>query len=521
VHIGEHAAKNPGRPAVIMAESGEQLSFAELDARSNRLAHLFRAKGIGVGGHLAILLENQLRYFEVAWAAQRAGLYYTPISWHLGADEAAYIIRDCGAQALVTSAKFAQLMDAMKPDLKGLPVLLSIGGGVDGFYEYETAVNGFSPEPISDETEGGWMFYSSGTTGRPKGIKRDLPDVPFGAVDDGLTLLLQHAYGFGEHTRYLCPAPLYHAAPMGWTTTTQRLGGTVIVMERFDPLEALRCIEKYAITEAQFVPTHFVRMLKLTEGERGRYDISSLRTAVHAAAPCPVEVKRQMLDWWGPIIHEYYAGSEGVGMCAIGPEDWLTHPGSVGKAVRGVVHIVGEDGTDQLTGEVGQIWFETDRRFEYHNDKSKTAEAWNDRGWGTIGDVGYLDEEGYVYLTDRISHMIISGGVNIYPQEVEDVLIVHPSVADAAVIGVFDAEMGEVVKAVVQAVPTARVSDVLAEELIAYCRERIAHFKCPRSVDFVEELPRLPTGKLLKRKLRDQYAAVGRAEPSRVLELKE
>jgi acyl-CoA synthetase (AMP-forming)/AMP-acid ligase II len=355
------------------------------------------------------------------------------------------------------------------------------------------------------------MFYSSGTTGRPKGIKRDLPKVGFGQSEEALVMLLRGAYGFGADTRYLCPAPLYHAAPMGWTISTQRIGGTVVLMKRFDPLETLRFIDRYRITEAQFVPTHFVRMLKLSDEERLRYDLSSLRTVVHAAAPCPIEVKAKMLEWWGPKIHEYYAGSEGVGMCAIGPEEWLAHPGSVGKAVRGVVHIVGEEGQDLPTGEVGQIWFETESRFEYHNDAAKTAEAWNDRGWGTIGDVGYLDDEGYLYLTDRVSHMIISGGVNIYPQEVEDALILHPKVSDAAVIGVPDPDMGEAVKAVVQLDPAFDASDALAEELIAFCRERIAHFKCPRSVDFVDQLPRLPTGKLLKRKLRDRYARGGQA----------
>jgi len=511
VPLGQHAAKHPDKPAVIMAESGEQLSFGELDARSNRLAQLFRARGIGVGGHIAILLDNHLRYFEIAWAAQRAGIYYTPISWHLGPEEAGYILHDCGAQALVTASRFSELVGQAKDVVEALPVRLSIGGSIDGFESYEAAVEAYPPDPISDEAEGAWMFYSSGTTGRPKGIKRDLPGVGFGEVEEALVMLLRGAYGFGEHTRYLCPAPLYHAAPMGWTISTQRIGATAVVMERFDPLEALRFIEQFRITEAQFVPTHFVRMLKLTDEERGRYDLSSLRAVVHAAAPCPVEVKQRMLDWWGPKIYEYYAGSEGVGMCAIGPEDWLAHPGSVGKAARGIVHIVGEKAEDLPPGEVGQIWFETDTRFEYHNDPAKTAEAWNDRGWGTIGDVGYLDEQGYLYLTDRVSHMIISGGVNIYPQEVEDALIVHPSVADAAVIGVPDPEMGEAVKAVVQVSPPAEATTALAGELIAFCRERIAHFKCPRSVDFVEELPRLATGKLLKRKLRDRYQGVGKS----------
>ncbi len=505
--IHEHAANHPDKPAVIMASSGETVSYRELDERSNRLAQLFRARGIGVGGHVAILLDNHARYYEVAWAAQRAGLYLTPINWHLGADEAGYIVRDCGADALVTSARFAELVGEMGEAIDGVGTKLSIEGTLPGFEAYEDALERSKSEPIPDESEGSWMFYSSGTTGRPKGIKQALSGAGFGEVASPIEMLLRGVYGFGDHTRYLCPAPLYHAAPLGWTCTTQRIGGTVVVMERFDPEDALSCIERFGITEAQFVPTHFVRMLKLDEVARGRHDLSTLRTAVHAAAPCPVEVKRQMIDWWGPKIYEYYAGSEGVGLTAIGPEEWLAHPGSVGKAVLGIAHILDEEGVEQPPGEIGQIWFETDSRFEYHNDSAKTAEAWNDRGFGTIGDVGYLDEEGFLYLTDRISHMIISGGVNIYPQEVEDALIVHPSVADAAVIGVPDAEMGEAVKAVVQVAEGVDATEELGAALIAFCRDRIAHFKCPRSVDFVEELPRLPTGKLLKRKLRDQYAA--------------
>ena len=503
--IDQHAERHPDKPAVIIAETGEQVTYAEMSERSKRLAQLFRGEGIGVGGHVAVLLDNHVRYFEIVWAALRAGIYFTPINWHLGAEEASYIVRDCGAEAVVTSAKFAGLMSEMAEATEGLSCRLSIDGPIDGFDAYEEALAAHPPEPVADETEGAWMFYSSGTTGRPKGILQPLPGKPLGETEIGLIQLMRHAYGFTGESRYLCPAPLYHAAPTGWSTSTQRFGGTVVVMERFDAQEALRFIESYRITEAQFVPTHFVRMLKLDEEHRVRHDLSSLRAAIHAAAPCPVGVKHQMLEWWGPRIHEYYAGSEGVGMCAIGPEDWLDHPGSVGRAVSGIVHIVGEDGIELPAGEIGQIWFETESRFEYHNDAAKTSEAWDQRGWGTIGDVGYLDDDGYLFLTDRVSHMIISGGVNIYPQEVEDTLIVHPDIEDAAVIGVPDEDMGEAVKAIVQLVPGKSPSDERANALIAFCRARIAGFKCPRSVDFVDELPRLPTGKLLKRKLRDQY----------------
>jgi acyl-CoA synthetase (AMP-forming)/AMP-acid ligase II len=304
---------------------------------------------------------------------------------------------------------------------------------------------------------------------------------------------------------YLCPAPLYHAAPLGWSSVAQRLGGTVVVMERFDPVRALELIEEHRVTHAQFVPTHFVRMLKLTEEERRAHDLSSLQMVVHAAAPCPVEVKRQMLEWWGPIIHEYYAGSEGNGFCAIAPDQWLAHPGSVGVPMVGKVHIVDDDGRELGPNEIGQVWFESDLRFEYHKDPQNTASVHNDRGWSTLGDIGYLDDDGFLYLTDRASHMIISGGVNIYPQEVENQLVMHPAVADVAVIGVPNADMGEEVKAVVVPVGGVAATDDTAADLIAYCRDRLAHYKCPVTVDFVDDLPRLPTGKLLKRELRTRY----------------
>jgi fatty-acyl-CoA synthase len=318
-------------------------------------------------------------------------------------------------------------------------------------------------------------------------------------------LLIGQLYGFSSNTVYLCPAPLYHAAPLGWSTGAQRLGGTVVLMEKFDAKRTLEVIEKRRVTHAQFVPTHFVRLLKLSDAERHAHDLSSLEMIVHAAAPCPVDVKRRMIDWWGPIIHEYYAGSEGNGYCAIGPDQWLAHPGSVGIPMIGNVHIVDDNGDELPTGNVGQVWFESDLRFEYHNDAEKTASVYDNRGWSTLGDIGHVDQDGFLYLTDRASHMIISGGVNIYPQEVENLLVMHPAVADVAVIGVPNAEMGEEVKAVVQLVQGVSADDDTASVLMAYCRERIAHYKCPVSVDFVDGLPRLPTGKLLKRDLRSLY----------------
>jgi len=493
------------RPAVVMAGSGETITHGELEARSRRLAQLLHARGLRPGDHLAVLLENHPRYFEVFWAAMRSGLYLTPINWHLKAEEAGYIVEDCGATAVVTSAALAGVAADLGPHLAGVDVRLAVDGPVPGFERYEDAVAEHAAEPLDEEVEGAWMFYSSGTTGRPKGILQPLSGAPFGSALPALATAMQLMWGFSGDTRYLCPAPLYHAAPLGWTTSVQRLGGTAVVMERFDAEEALALIERHRITHAQLVPTHFVRMLKLPEERRRAYDLSSLQLAIHAAAPCPVEVKEQMLEWWGPIVHEYYAGSEGNGLCAIGPEEWLEHRGSVGRPIGATVHILDEEGNELPPGEPGQVWFESGTVFEYHNDPAKTASAFNDKGWSTLGDVGYLDEDGYLYLTDRISHMIISGGVNIYPQEVENLLTMHPAVADVAVIGVPDPEMGEQVKAVVQPADPSQAGPELEAELIAACRERLAGYKCPKSVDFVDELPRLPTGKLLKRELRQRY----------------
>ena len=502
---GAHAATKPDATAVVMAGSGEVVTYAQLDERSKRLAQLFSAAGLRRGDHVAILLENHPRYFEVYWAAQRSGLYTTPINWHLKAEETGYIIADCGASALITSAAMRQVIEGLGDDLDKVTTKLVIDGEIPGFQSYEDAIASFPAEPLTDEIEGSFMFYSSGTTGRPKGIKPPLADTPFGSAAGPLAMMMQFIFGFTDDSVYLCPAPLYHAAPLGWSTMVQRLGGTVVVMEKFDPEHALELIERYHVTQAQFVPTHFIRMLKLPEEQRTAHDVSSLKAAIHAAAPCPIEVKQQMLAWWGPVIHEYYAGSEGNGFSTIGPEEWLAHPGSVGRSILGVVHILDEDGKELPNGEAGQIWFESETRFEYHNDPTKTANAFNERGWSSLGDVGYLDDEGYLYLTDRISHMIISGGVNIYPQEVENLMAMHPAVADVAVIGVPNADLGEEVKAVVIPSDQAVAGPKLEAELIDYCRQHLAKFKCPATIDFVDELPRLPTGKLLKRQLRDLY----------------
>jgi acyl-CoA synthetase (AMP-forming)/AMP-acid ligase II len=506
MHPGHHAATKGDTPAVVMAGSGEVVTYRELDERSMQLARLLRAAGLERGDHLAILLPNHPRYLEVYWGATRAGLYVTPINWHLKAEEAGYIVEDCDAAALVTSYGLRDVATTMEPHLGKVTTRLVIDGDLDGWQRYEDALAEHPAEPLDEEElEGALMLYSSGTTGRPKGIKPPLEPLPYGEGLAGMVLLMQGLFGFTSDTVYLCPAPLYHAAPLGWSTGVTRIGGTVVVMESFDAARALQAIEDHRITHAQLVPTHFVRMLKLPEAERTAPDLSSLQVAVHAAAPCPIEVKRQMLEWWGPIVHEYYAGSEGNGFCYTSPQDWLDHPGTVGKPVMGVVHVLDEGGTELGVGETGQIWFESPTVFEYHKDREKTAAAFNAQGWSSLGDIGHVDADGFVYLTDRASHMIISGGVNIYPQEVENELAVHPAVADVAVIGVPNDDFGEEVKAVVVAADPSAAGPELGDQLIEHCRQRLAKYKCPVSVDFVDALPRLPTGKLLKRELRQQY----------------
>ncbi len=490
-HLAARARLHPDKPAVVMAGSGLVRTYAELDDRSTRLARVLRDRGLAVGDHLAVLVANEPAFFDAIWAAMRAGLFVTPINWHLAAAEAGYIVRDCDATALVTSPSVADVVAALDPaDLAGISVHLDVA-------TLDAELEAIGPGPVADEREGGWMFYSSGTTGRPKGILPPLPPGDLGAPSF-LTMMLGGMFGFTEDTTYLCPAPLYHAAPAGWSTGVHRIGGTTVVLESFDPIALLEAIERHRVTHVQLVPTHMVRLLKLPAADRERFDLSSLQMVVHAAAPCPVEVKRAFIEWVGPIVHEYYSGSEGIGFAKIGPEEWLAHPGSVGRSMSGAVHVLGPDGAELPVGEEGELWFETQRRFEYHKDPDKTAGVWNEHGWSWLGDVGRVDEGGYLYLTDRAGHMIISGGVNIYPRETEDLLIGHPAVADVAVLGVPDPEMGERVCAFVQLAPGATCS---ADELIAWSRDRLSHYKCPTEVRFLDELPRLPTGKLLKRLL--------------------
>jgi long-chain acyl-CoA synthetase len=501
-----HAAHRPEAPALVLGRSGETTTFAQLEDRSTRLARALRERGLPPAGHIAVLMENNRPYLEILWAAQRSGLHYTAINSHLRSAEVQYVLDDCGATALLSSAAMADVVARL--DLARIPIRISAVGDLDGFERYDEILAATAPGPLEDEQEGREMLYSSGTTGRPKGVRKALPRTPFGDPASAPVQIAQGvaATGAGPGSVYLSPAPLYHAAPLVYSMSMQRLGGTVVVMERFDPQECLELIERHRVTHAQFVPTMFVRMLKLPEEVRARYDVSSLKVALHAAAPCPVPIKRRMIEWWGPILQEYYAGTEDIGSTFITSQEWLAHPGSVGRPSE-ACYIVGEDGEVLPPGQVGVIYFDGGRPFEYHNDPEKTASIRNDRGWRTLNDVGYLDEDGYLYLTDRKAHMIISGGVNIYPQEAENVLVAHPAVADVAVIGVPDDDMGESVKAVVQLVEPSQAGSALAEELLSYCRSELATYKCPRSIEFAEKLPRDDNGKLYKRLLRERYWA--------------
>ncbi|TVT47523.1 acyl-CoA synthetase [Amycolatopsis rhizosphaerae] len=510
MYPGTFADTDPDRPALIMAGTGDRLTYRDLDERSTRLANALTAAGLGRGEVIALLTDNSPRAYEVYWAAVRSGRYLAAVNSHLSAAEVAYIVADSGAKVLVVSAALDELAREVAGLVPDVRLLLAYGGPVEGYQDFDAVLAAASPARPADQPAGADLLYSSGTTGRPKGIKVELEDRQVDEPGDTLSPILKMLYGFGEDTVYLSPAPVYHAAPLRFGASVHRLGGTLVMMERFDPEAALRAIERYRVTHSQWVPTMFVRMLKLPEAARTRYDLSSHRVAVHAAAPCPVEVKRAMIDWWGPVLFEYYSSTEGNGMTFIGPQDWLAHPGSVGRAALGVLRICDDEGNELPAGEVGTVYFEREETpFSYLGDPDKTREAQHPRhpSWTTTGDLGYLDEEGYLHLTDRKAFMIISGGVNIYPQEVEDALALHPAVLDVAVIGVPDPEMGESVKAVVQPAPGVAAGAELAAELLDYVRGRIAHYKTPRSIDFVDELPRTPTGKLVKRRLIERYAA--------------
>jgi long-chain acyl-CoA synthetase len=502
VNIADHAERAADSPALVMADGGT-VSFGELHARSARVAALLHGAGLRRSDGVAMLLPNRPEFLEITWGCQLSGLYYTPINTHFTPDEVAYIVDDCEAKAVFVDVSMRDVAAHVLDVNRGVDLHIAVGGPLPGWHCYDDllAVAGSAP-PVSDGSE---MLYSSGTTGRPKAVRRSLPVDGNGSWGQGvLEMALIHRYGMDRSSVYLSPAPLYHAAGVNYTMAVNRVGAASILMRKFDAEAVLRLIETHRVTHAQFVPTMFVRMLKLPEAVRDTYDVSSLRCVIHAAAPCPVDVKHRMMDWFGPIIHEYYGGTEGFAGTTIGPKEWLAHPGSVGIPMS-PVHVVGENGQELPIGESGELYFEGGPEFEYFKDPAKTASVYNERGWRSLGDMGYVDEDGYMYLTDRSTFMIVSGGVNIYPQEAENLLVMHPKLVDAAVFGVPNDEFGEEVKAVVQPVAGITPGPELEAELIEYCRAHLAGYKCPRTVEFDPELPRDPNGKLYKRRIRERY----------------
>ena len=507
MYPGLHAIARANQPAIVMAQSGETVTYAELEARSNRLAHLLRAVGLKRLDHYAIFTENNVRHVECCAAGERAGLYYTCINSFLTPTEVAYIVNNSQSQALITSEAKRETALAALPDCPGVKLVLIVDAPSESerVLNLDEATSGLPTTPIADKSLGVAMLYSSGTTGRPKGVLRQLPPQP-PVQPLGLYDFLTRLWRYRDGMTYLSPAPLYHSAPHVAVNLTIRAGGTAVIMEHFDPEGFLRLIESHGVTHSQLVPTMFSRMLKLPESVRRRYDLSSLEVAIHAAAPCPIPVKQAMIDWWGPILLEYYSATEAMGFTACDSAEWLSHKGTVGKTVFGELHILDDQMREVPTGAPGKLWFKTASPFEYFNDPLKTTEANSpDRTMSTVGDIGHVDTDGYLYLTDRAAFMIISGGVNIYPQECENLLITHPKVADAAVFGAPNEEMGEEVKAVVQLMPKFKPGPEMEAELIGFCRDHLAHHKCPRTIDFEAQLPRLPTGKLYKGPLRERY----------------
>ena len=505
-HPRTFAQASPDKPALIMADSGLTLTYQQLVENSDRAAQAFQRLGLRQGDAIAIFLENQIRYPELCWAAKNSGITYVCVGAQLNVADASYIVRDSGAKLLISSMALADTAVGIAANVPEIPSLM-IDGVVAPFRSYETLIAKESPLPLTGRKRGPSMLYSSGTTGRPKGVHTPLPDAPPEQPPGRYPMLIEQ-YGYSPETVFVNPGPFYHAAPQRMMMSILRAGGTIVGLRKFEPISTLRAIHDYKATHALFVPTMFTRLLALPENIKRKFDTSSLRFAIHAAAPCPIGVKQYMIDWWGPIIYELYGGTEAVGHTFITSAEWMLHKGSVGKPANNCrMRIVDESGNDQPAFTPGLIYMANGLKFEYHNDPDKTRQAQlgDQKEWFTLGDIGYFDHDGYLYLTDRQSHMIISGGVNVYPQEAESILADHPAIADVAVIGVPNEDFGEEVKAVV--VPKIALVDeaALAMELIAYCRARLSAIKCPRSVDFVESLPRTETGKLLKRELKKKY----------------
>ena len=496
-----YAARDPDRPAVVDASTGAVVTYGQLEERSRAFAQVLRGWGLEPGDHLALALTNRTEFLEICWAAQRIGLYYTAVNTHLTDAEAHFIVADCGARVLLVDAELGDLATALRGGLPAVEHRVVVGGAMPGHTRYADLVHG-PTALLADESEGEKMLYTSGTTGVPKGVARPLAPGPPGSVF--LIRPLMIGMGFDERSVLLSPAPLYHSAPLGYAMGVHRLGGTVVITPRFDAVEFLEALQQQRATHVLVVPTMFIRLLRVAD--RADYDVSSLRAAVHGAAPCPPAVKREMIDWWGPVLFEYYAGTEGAGMTLIDSAQWLDHPGSVGRPVAGGVHIVDDaTGRELPVGEIGSVFFSGGVQFQFHRDVDKTRAAYGPHGWTTMGDIGRVDSEGYLYLTDRRLFTVISGGVNIYPQEVENVLATHPDVADVAAFGIPHPELGEQVIAVVELVAGVAPEPETAEGLLNWCRGRLSRQKLPRRIDFTDQLPRGENGKLYKRRVRERY----------------
>lgn len=503
-HPKLHAQNTPDKPAYIMADSGLVVTYLELEESANQIAHLFREIGLKPLDHIAIMMENHHFFFKITWAALRAGLVITPISTHLLDEEVAYILNNCEAKIFITTEKYIAVAEKAKEKAPNVLHAFMLDNTIEVFESFEKAVEAHPKSPIEDEIQGSTMLYSSGTTGLPKGVYT--PPHSENILEINPVLLgIGTNFKFGPHVKYLSSAPLYHAAPLAYNTVCMLFGGTSIIMEKFDAELSLSYIEQFKANYSQWVPIMFIRMLKLPEEVRMKYDTSSMLLALHSAAPCPIEIKEKMIEWWGPVIFEYYAGSEGNGMAAITSQEWLNHKGSVGKAIIGEVMILDDGKQPVPTREIGTVYFKGGNQFKYHNEETKTKNAYTEEGYSTLGDVGYVDEEGYLYLTDRKNFTIITGGVNVYPQEIENHIINHPKVTDVAVFGIPNKEFGQEVKAVVQPKNWTDATPEFELEIINFCKEKLSNIKIPRTVDFEKELPRKDNGKLYKRRLVERY----------------
>lgn len=510
MHLHHWAARTPDAIVLRMAGSGETRTYAELERASNQGAQLLRRLGLRRGDTFAVWSTNNPLYLEIVWTMQRSGLYMVPVASKLTASEAAYIVNDCAARVLIVDASIGDAALDMARDLRTLcpkvETAFAMRGDLPGLTRWEAETATMPGEPIADQSLGQAMIYSSGTTGKPKGVHRALQDAPFDEID-GFQRFHGAIFKPEPDTWFVATAPLYHSGPLAFVMAEIKAGASVLLFEKFDAEKVLAAIEEHRVQRGQFVPTMFTRMLKLPEEVRNRYDVSSIRMVLHSAAPCPVDVKRAMIEWWGPALFEIYGGTENAGSTMITSQEWLQKPGSVGRLMTGTIHICDEDGKELGPLQTGTIYFEGGSDFKYLNDEAKTRDARHPAryNWATFGDIGHVDEDGYLFLSDRRAFMIIAGGVNIYPQEAENVLTMHPDVADVAVFGVPDPDMGEQVKAVVQPVDWSQAGPELEAKLIAFCKSQLATLKCPRSVDFEQELPRDATGKMQKRALRDRY----------------